>query len=70
MEYIRTSGKWSQQSNWIKLTFKNRKLDLNALFDLNYADENQFRVIDKKNVEINDELDELVIWGISCERIK
>ena len=70
IEYIHTSGKWSQQGNWITLTFKNRKLDLNALFDLNYADENQFRVVDERNVEINDLPGELVIWGIGCERIK
>lgn len=70
VEYIQTSGRWSQQGSWIRLTFKNKRLDLNALFDMNYADDNQFKVIDERNVEINDEPGELVIWGITCERIK
>jgi hypothetical protein len=63
---INTSGKWSRQGNRTRLTFKKKKLDVSALFDINYADENQFKIIDERSVDINDTLNELTIWGVLC----
>ena len=67
---INTSGKWSKQGNWTRLTFRKKKLNVSALFDRNYADENQFKIIDERTVDINDKLNELTIWGVLCIKIK
>ncbi len=67
---INTSGKWSKQGNWTRLTFRKKKLSVSALFDRNYADENEFKIIDEKTIDINDNLNELTIWGVPCIKIK
>ena len=63
---INTSGKWAKQGKWTRLTFKKKKILLSAVFDKSYADNNQFQVINEKTVDINDGLDEIVIWGVAC----
>lgn len=63
---IKTYGKWSNQGDWTRLTFRKKRLNVSALFDLNYADESQFKIIDERTVDINDKLNELTIWGVLC----
>lgn len=67
---INTSGKWSKQGDWLRLTFSEKKLNVRELFDQNYAGENQFKVIDERTVDINEKVDELKIWGVLCIKIK
>jgi len=53
----------------VSLNFAERKkdtLNLNDLFDSNYKQGNEFKVIDQNTVEIDYSLDKLNIWGISC----
>jgi hypothetical protein len=67
---INTSGKWSKQGDWLRLSFSEKKLNVRELFDQNYAGENQFKVIDERTVDINEKVDELKIWGVLCIKIK
>ena len=63
---INTSGKWTKQGKWTRLTFKNKKMLLSAVFDKSYADNNQFKIINERTVDINNGLDEITIWGVAC----
>ena len=67
---INASGKWSKQGNWTRLTFRKKKLIISALFDQDYAENSQFKIIDERTVDINDRLDELTIWGVLCIKNK
>ncbi len=67
---INTTGKWSKQGNWTRLTFRKKKVIISALFDQKYADNKQYNIIDERTVDINDKLDELTIWGVRCIKIK
>lgn len=67
---INSKGTWTENNSWIRMKFQNKEISLTALFDLNYADKNQFKLIDEKNVDLNITLDEIMIWGVLCEKIK
>jgi len=67
---VNSTGTWSNNDKWMRLTFKNDKLILTSLFDSSYADKNQFKIIDKSIVDINGELNELSIWGVNCNKIE
>jgi hypothetical protein len=67
---INSTGTWTEEKYWAKLTFINDAPILNAVFDLQYADENQFKLIDDNSVAINVRTDVLKIWGVTCERVK
>ena len=68
-EIINLKGTWSGNGKTISLNFENRELNninLNDIFDSNYKEGNEFKVIDKNTVEIDYSLEKLNIWGISC----
>lgn len=66
---INSNGTWSGNGKTVSLNFAVRNkdtLNLNDLFDSNYKQGNEFKVIDQNTVEIDYSLDKLNIWGISC----
>lgn len=65
---VKASGKWSQDGKWTQLFFKGKKIDLNALFDKNFANKNEFRNSDKQSIELNNQLDVITIWGVPCAK--
>jgi len=65
---INSTGKWTKKANWIKLLFEKDKPTISAVFDINYADSNQFKIIDTNTVEININQNGIYIWGIYCEK--
>lgn len=65
---ISSYGKWTKKDNWIELVFEKNKPELNAVFDINYADSNQFKVIDTNTVKININRNSIYIWGINCQK--
>ncbi|SFC92549.1 hypothetical protein SAMN04487907_1152 [Zunongwangia mangrovi] len=68
-EIINSNGTWSGNGQTVSLNFteiKKDALNLNALFDLNYKEGNEFTVINKNKVEIDYSLDKINIWGINC----
>ena len=67
---INSKGTWSENNSWIRLKFQNEEMSLKAIFDLNYADKNQFKLIDEKTVDLNINLTEIMIWGVLCRKIK
>ncbi len=70
-DIINSNGTWSRNKKTVLLNFAKRKkdtLNLNDLFDSNYKEGNEFKVIDQNTVEIDYTLDKLNIWGISCHK--
>ncbi|MEP5934399.1 MAG: hypothetical protein ABJ218_04730 [Winogradskyella arenosi] len=70
-DIINSYGTWSGKGKTVLLNFAERNkdtLNLNALFDSNYKEGNEFKVINKNTVEIDFSLDQLNIWGISCRK--
>lgn len=68
---INSTGTWLKKDNWIILDFiKNKSFFLKAVFDSNYADENEFKVINESTVAINITLKQLYIWGVACDKVK
>jgi hypothetical protein len=68
-DIINSNGTWIGNEKTVLLNFSERKkdtLNLNDLFDSNYKEENEFKVIDQNTVEIDYTLDKLNIWGIGC----
>ncbi len=68
-DIINSNGIWNGNRKTVSLNFAERKkdtLNLNDLFDSNFKEGNEFKVIDQNTVEIDYSLDKLNIWGISC----
>ena len=72
-DIINAKGFWSRDEETVSLNFTERKkntLNLNALFDSNFKENNEFKVINKNTVEIDYSLEKLNVWGISCRKLK
>jgi hypothetical protein len=70
-DIINANGIWSGNEKTVLLNFAERKkdtLNLNDIFDSNYKEGNEFKVISKNTLEIDYSLDKLNIWGISCHK--
>lgn len=65
---INSTGTWTKKDNWVQLIFLKNKPILSAVFDKNYADTNQFRLIDTNTIEININQQGISIWGIECNQ--
>lgn len=71
-EIIKANGIWNGNKKTVLLNFEKQEkdsLNLNKIFDSNYAKENEFKV-NNNTVEIDYSLDKLNIWGISCYKSK
>lgn len=67
---INVTGIWEYNKKWIRLKFPKDKFLMRAVFDINYADENQFKLINKAEVDINSNLETLRICGVLCDRVQ
>ncbi|MEP0463400.1 MAG: hypothetical protein ABJP52_09770 [Flavobacteriaceae bacterium] len=70
-DIINSNGTWSGNGKTVLLNFAERKkdtLNLNDLFNSNYKEGNEFKVINQNTVEIDYSLGKLNIWGISCHK--
>lgn len=65
---ISEKGTYTSDGSWKTLNFKNPKFSLAAIFDAQYANASDFKVIDEENVKINTSKNVLSIWGVLCEK--
>jgi hypothetical protein len=54
--------------NSIILNFQSNSLNLTALFDENYDDKDTFYVLDSDTVAINNQKNEIYIYGVACKK--
>lgn len=66
---ISERGTYVSEGSLKTLKFRNPKFSLSALFDTNYGDSSQFKVIDDSTVQINTSRNTLTIWGVACEKL-
>ena len=65
---ISEKGTYTSDGSWKILNFKNPKFSLAAIFDKQYSNASDFKVIDEENVKINTSKNALPIWGVVCEK--
>ncbi|WP_310992162.1 hypothetical protein [Aequorivita marina] len=65
---ISEKGTYKIDGNWSVLNFKKPNFSLSAIFDKNYGDATQFKVLDDDTVKINTTKGVLPIWGVVCEK--
>jgi hypothetical protein len=65
---ISEKGTYTSDGSWKTLNFKNPKFSLAAIFDKQYSNASDFKMIDEENVKINTSKNALPIWGVVCER--
>lgn len=61
-------GTYTSEGNWKHLNFKNQKFSLEAIFDNQFSESNEFQVIDDSTVKINTAKQVIPIWGVICKR--
>ena len=73
---INSKGTWIINNNWVRLQYANDEISLESIFNQNdvdknpnNVDKNQFKLIDKRTVDLNIELNNIILWGILCEKI-
>lgn len=66
--HIDAKGTYTCDGDWKTLHFKNPKFSLAAIFDGQYANLSEVKLIDKETVKINTSKNALPIWGILCEK--
>ncbi len=67
-DQVTMRGSWKQELNRTLLHFDRKDVDMNALFDKNYASGEEFEILDSQNVAINSLASVIHIWGIACEK--
>lgn len=65
---IKSNGSWERHGEWLRMKFKNKKLNVKNIFETQYADPGTYRLIDAHTVEVRRDSRILSIWGISCVR--
>jgi len=66
---VNSTGKWTMNGEWTRLTFKKGKLHVRSLFDSTYTEGHQFKLIGDRTVDIKADLKELTIWGVVCNKV-
>jgi|SRR5690554_323400 len=62
-------GTWKENSNYYDLKFTGERPILNALFDLKYAEPDEFIIRNDSMISINKSKDVIMIWGVECEKL-
>ncbi len=65
---ISEKGTYTSEGGWKTLSFKDPKFSLAAIFDTDFAQGADFKVLDENNVKINTSKKSLSIWGVVCEK--
>ncbi len=65
---ISEKGTYTSEGAWKILNFKNPKFSLAAIFDTDFAQGKEFKVLDEEIVKINTAKKSLSIWGVVCEK--
>lgn len=65
---ISEKGTYTSEGAWKTLNFKDPKFSLAAIFDTDFAQGKEFKVLDEENVKINTAKKSLSIWGVVCEK--
>lgn len=65
---ISEKGTYTSEGKWKLLKFQKPKFSLEALFDSQFSQGNDFKVINKESVKINTESSIIAIWGVNCEK--
>lgn len=61
-------GTWNEEPEYYELTFREKRPILKALFDLQYAEPDEFILRNDSVVSLNKSKDAIMIWGISCRK--
>ncbi len=67
-ERITMTGTWKKEKDRTLLHFDKKEVDLNTLFDKNFASGEEFEILDPQKVAINSMTNVIHIWGIACEK--
>ena len=65
---ISEKGNYTSDGNWKTLKFDNPKFDVPSLFDVQYGDASQFKIVDGQTVKINSISKIINIWGVACQK--
>ncbi len=66
LEEVAYSGTYTEEGDWVELTFLGDIPQPGSLFDPQYGDANQFKVVDDRRVKINTGRERIAIWGVDC----
>ena len=67
-EQLNFNGTWSENSKYYELTFIGERPILNALFDLKYAEPDEFIIRNDSVIWFNRSKAAIMIWGIGCKK--
>src|SRR5690554_2957845 len=65
---ISEKGTYTSEGAWKKLNFKDPEFSLAAIFDTDFAQGEEFKVLDEEHVKIDTSRKSLSIWGVVCEK--
>ncbi len=65
---ISEKGAYTSDGKWKTLNFKDPKFSLAAIFDTDFAEGTEFKVLDEENVKVDTSRKSLSIWGVVCEK--
>lgn len=61
-------GTYTGEDNWKTLQFLSKGFDATALFDAQYNNPNEVKVVSENTVKVNIAEQTITIWGVLCER--
>lgn len=65
---ISEKGTYTSEGDWKILHFIKPKFSLAAIFDTDFAQGKEFKVLDEENVKIDTSKRSLSIWGVVCDK--
>lgn len=65
---ISEKGTYTSDGSWKTLNFKDPKFSLAAIFDTDFGEGTEFKVLDEENVKVNTSKKSLSIWGVVCDK--
>lgn len=65
---ISEKGTYTSNGKWKELHFKNPKFSLEAIFDPQFSEGDDYRAIDHETVKFNTGKEAVSIWGVTCVR--
>ena len=63
-------GRYTAEGNWKTLQFLSKGFDATALFDAQYNNPDEVKVVSENSVKINTDEQAITIWGVLCEKEK
>ena len=61
-------GTWNKKGDFLQLEFKTKRVNVKQLFDPRENEKENVKLINSNTIAIREDIAELIIWGILCER--